>query len=199
MKKQKILLVDNSVIVAKGVSAILEGSSDYQIVGFEDELNRLEERILVLKPDIVIINPALIDLDIKTNLQSYFNDFQGLIIIALIRSYIPSHILKQFDTVIEIEDDRKKIENKLKDILRDKNNGDSFNRENYELTDRETDVLIAIAKGMMNKEIADKLNISIHTVISHRKNIIRKTGIKSVAGLTVYSLLNNLIEESDVE
>ncbi|MFQ8806064.1 MAG: response regulator transcription factor [Alistipes indistinctus] len=52
---------------------------------------------------------------------------------------------------------------------------------------------------MTNKEIADRYNISIHTVISHRKNIARKTGIKSVSGLTVYALLNNMIDQGDVE
>jgi ATP/maltotriose-dependent transcriptional regulator MalT len=52
--------------------------------------------------------------------------------------------------------------------------------------------------GVMLKEIADELNISIHTVMSHRKNITHKTGIKSVAGLTVYALLNNLLDQNDV-
>ena len=47
---------------------------------------------------------------------------------------------------------------------------------------------------MQNKEIADRFNISTYTVITHRKNISRKTGIRSVAGLTVYALLNNLID-----
>ena len=70
--------------------------------------------------------------------------------------------------------------------------------EDVELSKRETDVLIAIAKGMMNKEIADQMNLSVHTVISHRKNITRKTGIKSVSGLTVYALLNNLIDENEL-
>ena len=56
-----------------------------------------------------------------------------------------------------------------------------------------------VARGMTNKEIADRYNISIHTVISHRKNIARKTGIKSVSGLTVYALLNNMIDQGDVE
>ena len=55
-----------------------------------------------------------------------------------------------------------------------------------------------VAKGLANKEIADRLTISVHTVISHRKNISHKTGIKSVAGLTVYALLHNLLGESDV-
>ena len=56
-----------------------------------------------------------------------------------------------------------------------------------------------VAKGMLNKEIADAENISIHTVITHRKNITRKTGIKTVAGLTVYALLNNLIDINTIE
>ena len=70
--------------------------------------------------------------------------------------------------------------------------------DDVELSKRETDVLVAVAKGMMNKEIADQMNISIHTVISHRKNITRKTGIKSVSGLTVYALLKDLIHEEDL-
>ena len=67
------------------------------------------------------------------------------------------------------------------------------------LTEREKEILVSVAKGMLNKEIADQYNLSIHTVISHRKNITRKTGIKSVAGLTVYALLNNLIDMNTVE
>jgi DNA-binding CsgD family transcriptional regulator len=55
-----------------------------------------------------------------------------------------------------------------------------------------------VARGKQNKEIADELNISPHTVISHRKNIVAKTGIKSVAGLTVYALMNGLIEENEI-
>ena len=49
----------------------------------------------------------------------------------------------------------------------------------------------------MSKEIAERLHISVHTVISHRKNITRKTNIKSVAGLALYALMNNLMEEGD--
>ena len=67
----------------------------------------------------------------------------------------------------------------------------------HELTRRETDVLVLVAKGLMSKEIAERLHISVHTVISHRKNITRKTNIKSVAGLALYALMNNLMEEGD--
>ena len=71
--------------------------------------------------------------------------------------------------------------------------------EGGELSAREKEILVAVAKGMLNKEIADLYNISIYTVISHRKNITRKTGIKTVAGLTVYALLNNLIDMNTIE
>jgi len=67
------------------------------------------------------------------------------------------------------------------------------------LSQREKEILVSVARGMLNKEIADQYNLSIHTVITHRKNITRKTGIKTVAGLTVYALLNNLIDMNTVE
>lgn len=68
-----------------------------------------------------------------------------------------------------------------------------------ELSVRETEVLKLVARGLLNKQIADELNISMHTVISHRKNITRKLGIKTVSGLTVYSLLNGLITSKEIE
>ena len=68
-----------------------------------------------------------------------------------------------------------------------------------ELSARDKEILVCVAKGMLNKEIADQCNISIYTVITHRKNITRKTGIKTVAGLTVYALLNNLIDMNTIE
>jgi DNA-binding CsgD family transcriptional regulator len=65
------------------------------------------------------------------------------------------------------------------------------------LSDREKDVLRLLVEGFSNKEIAEKLFISTHTVISHRKNIVQKTGIHSVAGLTIYAVANKLIGVED--
>lgn len=67
------------------------------------------------------------------------------------------------------------------------------------LSDREKEILISVAQGKINKEIADQHNISVHTVISHRKNITSKTGIKTVSGLTAYAILNNLIDINTIE
>jgi len=66
------------------------------------------------------------------------------------------------------------------------------------LSEREKEILVSVAQGLLNKEIADRHNISINTVITHRKNITRKTGIKTVAGLTVYAILNNLLDINDI-
>jgi len=67
-----------------------------------------------------------------------------------------------------------------------------------DLSDREIDVLKLVAKGFANREIGEKLYISIHTVISHRKNITEKLGIKSISGLTVYAILNKLVEPQEI-
>lgn len=69
---------------------------------------------------------------------------------------------------------------------------------NHELSPRETEVLILITKGFINKEIAQKLNISLTTVISHRKNIMEKLGIKSVAGLAIYAVMHGYIEADSI-
>ena len=62
-----------------------------------------------------------------------------------------------------------------------------------ELSEREKTILKHVAKGLTNKEIADQLFLSVHTVITHRKNITSKLGIKTISGLTVYAILNNII------
>ena len=66
------------------------------------------------------------------------------------------------------------------------------------LSQRETEVLKEVARGLTNKEIADKLSISMNTVMTHRKNITAKLNIKTVSGLTFYALMNNLISGDEV-
>lgn len=63
-----------------------------------------------------------------------------------------------------------------------------------ELTQREIEVLRGVARGLLNKEIADELHISINTVLSHRKNIVAKLGIKTVSGLSLYAVMNGIID-----
>ena len=82
---------------------------------------------------------------------------------------------------------------------RKKAKGDRTDAETEELSDRERDVLIQVVRGLSNKEIADVLCISMHTVISHRRHITRKLNIHSTAGLTVYAIVNHLVDLNNLE
>ncbi|MBR2981534.1 MAG: response regulator transcription factor [Odoribacter sp.] len=195
MKKRKIVLGEESAIIALGFAKILESSALFEVVAHTERFEKLEEKVAIIKPDVVVVNPMMSG---AVRGDSTINTFENSCVVALIYNYVEQNILKQYHGTIDIGDSRQEIENKLKDAIAQLDSKESEKRNSYELSDRETDVLVAVAKGMQNKEIADMLNISIYTVISHRKNIVAKTGIKSVAGLTVYALINNLISESDV-
>ena len=193
----KIIIVEQSPIVSAVLASYFNDINQINIVSQLDRIDRLEEKLAAYNPDILIINPLLIAYDFNEHFMKICRDFSNVIPIALLSSYIDANILKQFKDVIEINDSKQKVISKIFYLLSD-NKSSQEKPESVELSNRETDVLIALVKGMTNKEISDKLFISIHTVITHRKNIIRKTGIKSVSGLTVYALLNNLVDESDI-
>lgn len=193
--ENKIIIVDPSPILLRGLTSFIEEYSQLSVVSQLDNADRLEEKIISYNPKILIINPlSLHHKDTAVKIQSSFPD---LIVIALVSSYIEKEMLMKFDEVIEMNDTKQKIANKIFNILKTKTFESSQN-ESIELTNRERDVLVALVKGLTNKEISEKLFISIHTVITHRKNIIKKTGIKSVSGLTVYALINNIIDEIEI-
>ncbi len=77
---------------------------------------------------------------------------------------------------------------------RQKTKDESRTSGQEELSEREKEVVTLVVQGLINKEIADKLHLSLHTVIAHRKNIARKLNIHSTAGLTIYAIVNKLIE-----
>ena len=67
------------------------------------------------------------------------------------------------------------------------------------LSPREKEIIVCVVKGMTNKQIADTLCISTHTVITHRRNIAAKLQIHSAAGLTIYAIVNKLVELSEIK
>ena len=81
-------------------------------------------------------------------------------------------------------------------ILNENNN--SGPKKNL-LTRRETEILKLIVRGNINKQIAEMLNISLNTVLTHRKNILSKTGIKTTSGLTLYSISNGLLTPDELK
>jgi DNA-binding NarL/FixJ family response regulator len=192
----RIIICEASEIITTGLYEILQGIADVHVVMRLDSPENLLEKILATDTNMLIINPNLLGFSDRNLPQQLVKEYPHLTIIALMTTYLDPTILKPYDGIIEINDSKLKVINKMSQIV--KCNDKQEKNDDVELSKREIDVLVAVAKGMMNKEIADQMNISIHTVISHRKNITRKTGIKSVSGLTVYALLNNLIDETEV-
>ncbi len=191
----RVIICETSEIIANGLAEIINGIAHFDVVSRLDNPEHLSEKITALDANLLIIDPTLLGFHNKEFLSQLNKEHPQLTHVALVTSCLDHSMLTPYSGVIEINDTRSKIISKMNEFAQ---NEASKGTDDVELSKRETDVLVAVAKGMMNKEIADEMNISIHTVISHRKNITRKTGIKSVSGLTVYALLNNLIDEKDL-
>ena len=193
----KIAIAEPSILLRTGLEQLLRELSDAEVIFATDNLNSLYARINALRPDILIVNPLLFDYAKRATLRAEFDQLPDLRLVGLVTAYIESQHQRQFAGIIELNDDFQRIKSTLNQVSNSLQT-DNEDPDTAPLSDREKDVLICLSKGLKNNEIADTLNISVHTVITHRKNIVRKTGIKSVAALTVYAILNNLIEEKDI-
>ena len=191
----RVIICEASEIISIGLTEIIDSMAKFDVVSRLDSPEHLSEKITASDANLLIIDPMLLGFHNREFLSQLGKEHPQLIMIALTTSYLDHTMLTPYHGVIEINDTRSKIIGKMNEFAQSEA---TKNADDVELSKRETDVLVAVAKGMMNKEIADQMNISIHTVISHRKNITRKTGIKSVSGLTVYALLKNLIDEKDL-
>lgn len=181
--KINILICEPSDIIIEGLKALLASSQRFYVQDTLHSVTYLNERITVLQPDIIIVNPTIVN-----ELPALKSSQQ---LVSLVYQYVDPEQLQKFKNTIDIRISSSNLM-ALLDSCVEKNEEELEMQENYELSDREKEVLVLIAKGYSSKEIADLLNISIHTVNSHRKNITHKTGIKSVAGIAVYAMLNNL-------
>lgn len=197
MKNYRIAITDPSPIILTGMSVIIKELSDYDVVLKTNDVQTLLARLHVVNPDILILNPVMMDYSKRMMVRHLFEDLPNMKIVALASAFFDAQQLKQYHGVIEITDDAHRIKSTLNLVMeaRDSKEDDA---DSAQLSDREKEVLVCMAKGKRNSEIADELSISVHTVITHRKNIVKKTGIKSVAALTVYAILNNLIDEKDI-
>ena len=186
-KRKNLAIVENAPIISEGIQNLLQKSQLFIKSIWIKDVENLHFHVDRLKIDIILINPTCI-----LNKVKYFsqikNNFPHIKWIALTYSILDKEIQSFFDEVIPINDSYDSITRKIDYFL-----VNSEVEGVHALTEREQNVLKEIIKGHSNKEIADILNISIHTVMSHRKNIYQKTDIKSQAGLTVYALTHNIV------
>lgn len=195
-KHYRIVLIEPSPIITAGLQELVKGEREFEVIAVFADCCHSAEHINDLRPDLIILNPLIVDFKYRHCVKDLF--FGNVPLVALVYQYVEPEMLKHYRAVIDIEDERAKIVRKLRQVMETVTPRQEV-AEGNELSEREKEILVSVAKGMINKEIAEQHHISIHTVISHRKNISRKTGIKSVAGLTVFAILNNLLDINDVE
>lgn len=188
-----ISIIEPSVIISQGITSILLNAGMHLRTVNNDSLRNFEETTIRIVPDIVFVNTALIQHQAR-EFQSVRKKLPDSRWIGLAYTLTDHRIIAMLDDVIYINDPAVKITGSVQRLL----SPDYRQKQGHEdLSERETDVLKLIVTGLSNREIAEKLNISTHTVITHRKNISQKTGIKSVSGLTIYAVLKELISVND--
>jgi regulator of cell morphogenesis and NO signaling len=175
------------------VHSLLEGNpiSDYNIETFSKHHRQIDQKLKELKNIIIKYLPSdgLHNNILSATLYDIYNNEEWLSQHAEVEDnmFIPAiHDL-------ELKNKKDNVSVNISKML-NKNQG-----RNESLSDREKEVIVSLVQGMTNKEIADHLFISVNTVITHRRNIAKKLQIHSPAGLTIYAIVNHLVDISAVK
>ncbi|MDL2323365.1 response regulator transcription factor [Bacteroidales bacterium OttesenSCG-928-A17] len=186
----KILIVDSSGIIRKGLIALLKKDDSLNPTFFEStNIDDIKGMISRYEPEILIVNPSMVTSPFLSQTRKFLED-SGIKIVAMQSTLVDPEKLSLFDEILSIYDKPEQINEKLSRMIASPKN----DIHNEILSQREKEVLVGVVKGMTNKQIADSLCISLHTVITHRRNIASKLDIHSTAGLTIYAIVNNLID-----
>ena len=188
-----VIISDSSYLIKRGISALIGDIVQTEIVFIEDtqELNHYLDTNAV---QAVFINEHI--LNEMPDKELFFQLKEDARYIAISDNPENLRDKRKFDAVLDRNARKDDIIPVIESLLQSKNN--ETNQTDSLLSKREKDVLKQVAMGYTNQEIAERLNISRHTVISHRKNITSKLGIKTVSGLTVYAVLNDLIPKDQI-
>lgn len=194
--KYKIVVLEQSPFIRYGLITLVaerERSFSFHIV---HELQELQLYMRVHHVDLVVINYTLSQVNNKlfTTIKKEYPELKW---IAFTQQYLNAQAASQFDEVLSLENNPDELVAIIKQVL-EKDTDQSADKTSS-LSDREIDVLRLLVTGYSGKEVADRLNISINTVTSHRKNISQKTGIKSLAGLTIYAVANHVITMNNLQ
>jgi DNA-binding NarL/FixJ family response regulator len=211
-KRTRVLLADDHPVIRHGIAACLNNHENLEVVGEASDGKETLRKAKELSPDIILMDIdmphtnglAVTEMlrkelpQIKVLILSMSNSatFVPRILQSGARGYIAKdapteELVKAIETVQR--GDTYFGEDVAQIALKQFMGGNSAGASNRELSPRERDVLIGIAKGLSNKEIASQLNIGTRTVETHRDNLMRKLDIRSVGGLTKYALANGLV------
>ncbi len=188
MKNTVIILLEPSYIIRKGLITILLGINPKLEIRELPNVDLFYNVVKEIKKGLVIINKRSY-LENRDLIEECIDLLTGEIIFLSVED--ESRIKNNFTTIKYNDPKEVIISNLEKKLEKIKSKTDE---QSGDLTERERTIVKIIATGLTNKEIAEQLNISMHTVITHRKNITGKLGIKTVSGLTIYAILNGLID-----
>lgn len=191
----KIVIAENSLILRSGISAVLKRLSDYTFS--INEVSNMDAFMLfsrLHRPEIAIINPLFLG---GVSIANYKRDNPDTKVVALVSGYFDNKTLADFDGSISIFDDLDTVNDTISSVLHIEEDDDNIEKE--QLSQREKEIIGCVVKGLTNKAIAEKLSISIHTVITHRRNISKKLQIHSSAGLAIYAIVNKIVEIQDIK
>lgn len=195
----KIAIAEPSFIIRCGLETILKRLPGFHIQLIEIvTVESLVESLRMHQPDLLIINPSLAGPLLPRHLKEE-TGCTHLKLIALLYSVTDGSLLGSYDEQIGIYDSNDEIKHKLERLNTEEQSEELGEDEQQSLSSREKEIVVCVVKGLTNREIADKLFISTHTVITHRRNIARKLQIHSASGLTVYAIVNKLVELSDIQ
>jgi len=192
-----IAILESSRIICEGLQTILYQSDLDCLVHRSETLEELSELLETTSVDILIANPLQFvnrEKEIRKIRKIHPSMSIAGIDYGIIQkqSMVTDISFTLYDSAEHIIHTLSKLDKKNQSAALQKNEDDN-------LTKREIEVLTGLVNGLMNKEIADSLNISIHTVVRHRKNITMKTGIRSQSGLTIYAISKKIVAIEDIE
>ncbi len=194
----KVLVASSSVIIRSGLAAVLRRLHELNIQPVEISTPEMLEHYVTLHtPDIIMVDPTFGGWFDLTEFKEAYDKLTGVKYVAIVASVIDVNQLKDYQERIALYDTVEVIAEKLNALMQSEENNQDNDTE--PLSQREKEIITYVVKGLTNKEIADKLFLSVHTVITHRRNIARKLQIHSPAGLTIYAIVNKLVELKDVE
>ena len=188
----RITVAEPSEILRRGLAGILKKARQFHAeVSEVADPAQLRSSIAWQRPDILIINPSSAGAFSLPHLKKEGPDVK---FVAMQTSLAEASALREYDEVLSLYDTAEQVAAKLARLV----NGSETDKRSEALSQREKEVVVCVVKGMTNKQIADKLCLSAHTVITHRRNISAKLDIHSTAGLTIYAIVNKLVELEDI-
>lgn len=212
MEKIKIIIADSHFLSRKGLAILLNENVDFTLLAEALSTSDLINQSKFYKPDLIIIDYTSVNFSLdgvqqivrkypKAKLLAITELQSNEIILRALKSGITSHLLKDceqdeiMEAIYQTTKGEKFMCGKIATaVLQEKSLSNyEYSCQGMNISDREMEIITLIAEGYSNKEVADKLFLSTHTVTTHRKNIMNKLGINNTAGLVLFAVRENLV------